>query len=145
MSVFTATLIAIAGMACVALMTLPLIGGLSGWAAWQAVPREVYAGEQQQVFRLRPSVLWVVFGVVSFLARSFEWLHWPYVRTIVEGLSTALLGVLLLAHFIWAFRLLRRGVSVDGRLRHFARYVAWGSAAGILLLITGTLFRYAAA
>ena len=145
MNVLNVTLVAIAAMAGVAVVSLPLIAALSGLAAWQAIPREVYAREQQSLLRLRPTVFWVVLGVVGSVARACEWVHWANAERLLDGFNTAMLGAVLIAHFIWAFRLLRRTAGVDIRLRRFARYVAWGAAIGILVLVSGVAFAYAAA
>jgi hypothetical protein len=139
MSVIKASLMAMVAMASVIAMALPLIFAVKGRAAWETIPPDVYARERMTIFRLRPLALWGVLGIVGLVGRACEWLHWQTGGDVVEGMMAGMLGLLLTAHLIWSFRLLRRGASVDKRLRLFARYTMAGAAAGLLVLAVGTL------
>lgn len=141
----TVILIAIIAMALVVVWTLPLIFAIRGWDAWRAIPSDVYARERMSLFRLRPFVLWVAFGVASYLGSVCQWLHWQMAYEIVDGLSLGLLALLLTAHLIWSYRLLRSDESVDSNLRRFTRYVIGGASFGLFVLVAGLLSKYVAA
>lgn len=145
MSLIKVSLMAVVAMASVIAMALPLILAVKGWAAWEAIPRDVYARERMTIFRLRPLALWSVFGIVSLVGRVCEWLHSPAGDDLVEGLLPGMMGLLLTAHLLRSLRLLRRGAAVDKRLRVFARYTMVGAAFGLLVLAVGTMAWHVAA
>jgi hypothetical protein len=134
MNVLTTTLVAIAAMLGVTVITLPYIFVLWGWEAWQTVPREVYKREGQRLFRLRPSQFWIAAGVLGCVTDIFGWLHWAMPARASTGATLVLFVVLLVSHLRWAVRVLRRGPDAEDSLRRFAGYTLWGSITGLFLL-----------
>lgn len=139
MTVLNVILVTLFAMLGIALMTIPLIVAMKGWEAWQALPKEVYAQERQQIIGLRPITMWVGLALLAGFADISEWLYWPLTHAATQSLGFGIIGVILSFHLIWAIRLLRRRSNIDPRLSLFARYTAGGSAIALLLLIAGTI------
>jgi hypothetical protein len=100
---------------------------------WRLVPPEIAGSEGFKPFGLRPSLLWA--GVFwAHIISPEKWLGAPFAE-IVSFLGGSLLILLILGHFIWALRILRRRKTVDTTLLRFARYTVALSAFGLLLLI----------
>jgi hypothetical protein len=134
MNLLNASLIAIAAMLGVIVLTFPVILALWGWEAWQVLPREIYAREPQRVLGLRPFYLWIAICILGLVEDVFGWLHWSVPYGVAVAAGVIVLTVLLVTHLVWGIRIVRRGAGVDGRLRRFARYALWGSASGILIV-----------
>ena len=134
MNVINTTLIAIETMLVVVLLAVPLFVAVKGLGLWQDLPKEVYHRQRQQLWHLRPVYFWVASAILMQTGNLFGWLRWSNAQRYAEGASLAVLAVVLVSHLAWAWRTVRSGRDADTRLRQFAQYAGWGSAAGILIL-----------
>lgn len=134
MNVFNVILIAIGMPLAMTLgIVLPLAFAIKGRGAWKDIPREVYNQRPLRIFGIRPICIWIASAALGQMSSLFEWLKWPMAHDTTEAVSWVMFLVALISSLVWAIRI-RADVSADGRMRHFARYAFWGSAAGLFLM-----------
>ena len=133
------SVIAVATMLGLVVMTMPLIFAVKGWGAWQSLPRDIYAPYQQRILGVRPSRFWVAIMAVSLVTDLFKYVWLKSVVDFLSLITLIFMGFLLAAHLRRSGKLLEKGQTIDGRLLRFAKYTFGWCATLLLLILSSSL------
>ena len=134
MNITETILFAALSLAAIAVAIIPAVLCNRATNAWKALPPEVYMRHPQRLWIIRPTHLWIGFGVGDFTAGIFSWAGWESPASLLKYAAAASLGIVLFLHLAWSASVLIRRAGADYRLVRFAGYTLLGSAIAITIL-----------